>query len=119
MGKVRHPQAPHCRGWDTDSGTDWCAKFFINKFETAHVRGLILLTHSYLGTFWVSPYLISSCQVLSKCSKEFLSDLAQQTVPALFFHGADMMEDTKDGLVFLMSGHADRISNDHKRFLSA
>jgi hypothetical protein len=40
-------------------------------------------------------------------------------VPALFFHGADMMEDTKDGLVFLMSGHADRISNDHKRFLTA
>ena len=43
----------------------------------------------------------------------------QQTVPALFFHGADMIEDTKDGLVFLMSGHADRISNDHKRFLTA
>ena len=46
MGKVRHPQAHHCRGWDTDSGTDWRAKLFINKFDTAHVRGLILLTHS-------------------------------------------------------------------------
>lgn len=59
---------------------------------------------------------LTTVEVLSKCSKEFLSDLAQQTVPALFFHGADMMEDTKDGLVFLMSGHADRISNDHKRY---
>ena len=52
MGKVRHPQAHHCRGWDTDSGTNWRAKFFINKFETAHVRGLILLTHSYPILIW-------------------------------------------------------------------
>lgn len=59
---------------------------------------------------------LTTVEVFSKCSKEFLSDLAQETVPALFFHGADMMEDSKDGLVFLMSGHADRISNDHKRY---
>ena len=27
------------------------------------------------------------------------------------------MEDARDGLLLLMSGHADRISKDHKRFL--
>ena len=56
-------------------------------------------------------------QVLSKCSKEFLSEFAQHAVPAICFHGSDMMEDVNDGLVLLMGGHADRISVDHKRSL--
>lgn len=58
-------------------------------------------------------------QVLSKCSKEFLAAFAQETVPMLFFHGTDMTEDLNDGLILLMSGHADKISVDHKRSLSS
>mgnify|MGYP002803526794 CR=1 FL=1 len=59
---------------------------------------------------------LANLEVLSKCSKEFLSDFAQHAVPAICFHGSDMMEDVNDGLVLLMGGHADRISVDHKRY---
>ena len=46
--------------------------------------------------------------MFSKCSLDFLADLAQRTVPALCFHGTDLMEAVTDGLALLMAGHGDR-----------
>ena len=96
MGKVRYPQTCQFGG---------------------AVPTLMIDFQRCLLSFCLSCLLPWTFQVLSKCSKEFLADFAQQAVPAICFHGSDMLEDVKDGLVLLMGGHADRISVDHKRSL--
>ena len=50
---------------------------------------------------------LHSLEIFSKCSKQFLSDLAQTAESALCFHGSDIIsaEDPTTGLVLFMDGH--------------
>ncbi|CAK9053152.1 Potassium/sodium hyperpolarization-activated cyclic nucleotide-gated channel 4 [Durusdinium trenchii] len=57
---------------------------------------------------------LTTLEVFSNCSREFLADLAQETVPRLCFSGTDLMEEAQDGLVLLMSGIA--VSDQKRRF---
>lgn len=52
---------------------------------------------------------LRSLEIFAKCSKQFLSDLAQTVESALCFHGSDIIaadEDATNGLVLFMQGHA-------------
>lgn len=51
---------------------------------------------------------LRSLEVFAKCSKQFLSDLAQTVESALCFHGNDIIaaDDATNGLVLFMQGHA-------------
>ncbi|CAE7217610.1 Hcn4 [Symbiodinium sp. CCMP2456] len=52
---------------------------------------------------------LRSLEIFAKCSKQFLSDLAQTVESALCFHGNDIIaadEDATNGLVLFMQGHA-------------
>ncbi|CAJ1375136.1 unnamed protein product [Effrenium voratum] len=58
---------------------------------------------------------LASIEVIAKCSKEFLVDLASAATPEICFQGSDIIAEPSDDLVLLMNGNADKLGSNGKR----